>query len=421
MIKTKNRYISDSFIFDSKSYEKEKHKYEPSNICEMPIKWAKAIDFNVYDDVGNKWIDTTSGIFVSNAGHSNPKIKKAIKKQLDNDLMFAYQYNTDIRYKFIKKLLNISPKHFDKAVLLNSGSEATDAAYRLIKIWAKKSNKKYIITFTGSYHGRVLGSDLMGKSKDNTKWSNLVDDDIVFLEFPYDNKGLDLSKLPPINEIAAFFMETYQGWGACFYPQKYIDSINKLCKENNILLCFDEVQSGFYRMGTLYGYMTYGDYKPDLICCGKGITSSLPLSALISTSKIIDLDPTANLSSTHAGNAICCAAGLANLKYLTDKKFQKKLSKSIDYFQTKCKGLIKYSSVKKVNVRGLVAGIIFNDKKITGKIVKNCINDGILMMDTKRESIKLGPPLTITVEALEEVFEVLEYNIMGEQNELNIQ
>ena len=77
--------------------------------------------------------------------------------------------------------------------------------------------------------------------------------------------------------------------------------------------------------------------------------------------------------------------------------------------------------MKKVNVRGLVAGIIFNDKKITGKIVKNCINDGILMMDTKRESIKLGPPLTITVEALEEVFEVLEYNIMGEQNELNIQ
>ena len=161
MVKTKNREITDSFIFDIDSYHKEKHKYEPSNICEMPIKWDKAENFNVFDDKGNKWIDTTSGIFVANSGHSNPKIKDAIKKQLDKNLLFAYQYNTNVRYEFVEKLLGISPNHFNKVVLLNSGSEATDATYRLIKGWAKKNNKKYIVTFTGSYHGRVLGSDLM--------------------------------------------------------------------------------------------------------------------------------------------------------------------------------------------------------------------------------------------------------------------
>ena len=387
----------------------------------MPIKWSKAINFNVYDDNGNKWIDTTSGIFVSNAGHSNPHIKKAISKQLDNNLLFAYQYNTNIRYKFIEKLLNISPNHFNKAVLLNSGSEATDAAYRLIKLWAKKNNKKYIITFTGSYHGRVLGSDLMGKNKTNSKWSNVTDEDIIFLEFPYNNEDIDLDKLPPINEIAAFFIETYQGWGACFYPQKYIDTIHEICVSNNILFCFDEVQSGFYRMGTLYGYMTYNKkYKPDLICCGKGITSSLPLSAVISTKEIIDLDPTANLSSTHAGNALCCAAGLANLEYLTDNKFQKHLSEVTKYFTIQCENLLKYNCVTKVNTRGLVAGIIFNNSKTSANIVKNCIQQGILMMDTKRESIKLGPPLTITIDALQEVFDVLESNIIKEENEFNI-
>lgn len=416
MIKSKYRKITSTFKFDINSYRKEKHKYEPSNICEMPIKWSKAKNFNVYDDLGNKWIDTTSGIFVANAGHSNPKIKRAIKKQINKNLLFAYQYNTEIRQQFLEKLLSISPNHFNKAVLLNSGSEVTDAAYRLIKLWAKKHNKKYIITFSGSYHGRVLGSDLMGKGSDSTSWSNITDNDIVFLNFPYDKQELDISELPPLDQIAAFFIETYQGWGACLYPQPYIDKLNTLSKKHNILLCFDEIQAGFYRMGPLYGYMTYGDYQPDIICCGKGITSSLPLSALISTKEIIDLDPTANLSSTHAGNTLCCAAGLANLEFLTASSFQKKLKEKIKYFENRCNDLIKYSIVDKVNARGMVAGIILENKNQTSNIVENCIKKGILIMDTKRESIKLGPPLTITIDALKEVFNVLEEEI---QNELN--
>jgi acetylornithine/succinyldiaminopimelate/putrescine aminotransferase len=414
MVKTKNREITNSFKFDIDSYKKEKHKYEPSNISEMPIKWDKAENFNVFDDKGNKWIDTTSGIFVANSGHSNPKIKEAIKNQLDDNLMFAYQYNTNIRYEFVKKLLDISPNHFDKVVLLNSGSEATDAAYRLIKGWAKKNNKKYIITFTGSYHGRVLGSDLMGGDKDSTKWSNVVDDDIVFLEFPYEEQELNIDKLPPLNEIATFFLETYQGWGAWFYPQKYIDKLYKISRENNILFCFDEVQSGFYRMGTLYGYQTYGDYKPDLITVGKGLTSSLPLSAVISRKEIIDADSSTNLSSTHAGNTLCCAAGLANLNFLTDDNFQTELKIKSEFVYNKCNELMKYDIIETINVRGLIVGIILNDVDSTNRIVENCIKDGILMMCTKRESIKLGPPLTITIEALEEVFEVLENNIKRE-------
>ena len=106
MVKTKNRFIKD-FNFDTESYYAVKHKYEPSNICEIPVKWSRAKDFNVYDDKGNKWIDMTSGIFVTNAGHSNSDISRAIKNQVDSDLTFSYQYNTDVRDKFIKKLFEI--------------------------------------------------------------------------------------------------------------------------------------------------------------------------------------------------------------------------------------------------------------------------------------------------------------------------
>ena len=407
MVKTKHRIINDNFNFDVKSYRDFKHKYEFSGICEMPVKWNKAIDFNVFDEYGNKWIDMTSGIFVTNAGHLNTEIVEAIKNQLDDELMFAYQYNTDVRLKFIKKLLDISPKHFEKVVLLNSGSEATDAAYRLIKLWGKKKKKKYIVVFEGNYHGRVLGSDLLGGTSDSTSWSNIVDEDIHFLKFPKEGDEVNVKDLPPLDEIAAFFLETYQGWGACFYPQNYIDKLYQISRDKDILFCFDEVQSGFYRMGTLYGYQTYGNYEADIVTVGKGMTSSLPLSAVLSTKDIIDIDMGANLSSTHAGNAVCCAAGLANLNFLTDVDFQKDFQNRVILFEKLNKELENENGVEVVNVRGMVSAIIVKDGDMGNYITEYCVRNGVLPVWTKRESVKLGPPLTISSEAIIESMGVI--------------
>ena len=406
MVKTENRHIKD-FVFEVDSYREFKHKYEPSNICEMPIKWHKARDFNVYDDRGNKWIDMTSGIFVTNAGHSNPLINEAIKNQVDSELTFAYQYNTDIRNEFVKRLLDVSPSHFNKAVLLNSGSEATDAAYRLIKLWGRKNNRKHIVVFTGNYHGRVLGSDLMGGTSTSTDWCNLKDNELWFLPFPKDGDELDLNDLPPLDDIASFFLETYQGWGAWMYPKKYIDELYKISRDNNILFCFDEVQSGFYRMGELYGYMIYGDYKPDIVTLGKGLTSSLPLSAVLSRKEIIDADSSANLSSTHAGNAVCCAAGLANINFLTDDTFQKDFQKRVELFEKLNKELEQEDGVEVVNVKGMVSAIIVKDGDMGNYVTENCLKNGVLTVWTKRESIKLGPPLTISESAIIESMGVI--------------
>jgi 4-aminobutyrate aminotransferase / (S)-3-amino-2-methylpropionate transaminase / 5-aminovalerate transaminase len=408
LIETKHRLIRDGFkLYD---YERDsiRYKYESDYVKpQSTIWWNSAKDFSIFDKDGNKWIDFSSGIFVANAGHSNTEINEAIKNQLDNDLVYSYQYYTEIRRQFTEKLLDCSPDHFEKVVLLNSGSEATDAAYRLIKIWAKKNNKKYIVSFNGSYHGRVLGSDLICGNKDSTEWSNIVDDDIVFIDFPYDKDTVfDPSLLPPPEQIAAFFIETYQGRTAQMYPKPYLQDLYNFAKEKGSLICFDEIQSGFYRMGKLYGYMTYGDYEPDIICLGKGMTSSLPMSAVLSTKELIDVDT--NLSSTHAGNALCCAAGLANINYLTSEKFQKELSERVEVFKDRLRRLEQYGSVSHVNVRGMIAAIIFKDSKEADRVVEFCFNNGIFPVNTSSDSIKLGPPLTITVEAMNEAFDVLE-------------
>lgn len=414
MVKTKNRLIKDSFSLSRGDLAANKKKNEPKSLGEqVPVVWHEAKDFNVYDEDGNKWIDMTSGIFVANAGHSNEKIKQAIKDQLDNNLLFAYQYEARVRDNFVKKLLDVTPTHLDKVALLNTGSEATDACYRIIKGWAKKNNKKYIVCFNGSYHGRVLGSALMCGSREESEWSNMVDNDVVFLDFPYeDSDKFDPSLLPPKEEIAAFFLETYQGWGACMYPAEYIKDLYEFAKEVGALVCFDEVQSGFYRMGEIFGYMTYGGFlKPDLVAAGKGISSCLPMAAVLGRADIIDADEDANLSGTHAGNTLCCAASLANLEFLTEKDFQKELKQKVEYFENRAKSLLIHDSVLKVNCKGMVAGIIFDSTELANKVVEYCLLNGVLPVCTFRESIKLGPPLTITIDAIAEVFDVIEQSL----------
>jgi 4-aminobutyrate aminotransferase/(S)-3-amino-2-methylpropionate transaminase len=414
MIKTINRIIKDDFSLaeDLSREENITSKYESINISpQLPIVWDKAKDFSVYDEEGNKWIDLTSGIFAMNAGHSNTFVNDAIKKQLDSDLVFSFLYPTKIREELAKKLLEVSPNHFEKVVLLNTGSEATDIAYKMIKTWAKKNNKKYIVSFKGCYHGRVLSSDLISSGPENSDWSNVKDEDLVFLDFPYkpDDK-FDPSLLPPGDQIAAYFIETYQGWGAWMYPDHYMREMYKFAKDNGSLVCFDEIQAGMYRMGTLYGYMTYGDYiKPDIICAAKALSAPLPLSAVLSSSELID--GITKVGGTNSGNPLCCASTIANIEFLTNKDFQKELKQKTVLFEKRLKKLEKFDIIDVVNVKGMVSGIIFHEKEDADKVVVDCVKNGVMVMNTWSTSIKIGPPLTITIDAINEALDVIEASI----------
>lgn len=409
-METKYRKIKKNFILKYTKYHEERIKNEPDCIRNaLPIVWHKAKNFTIEDESGNRWIDHTSGIFVANAGHANEHVGNAIKKQIDSSMFFSFLYDTKIRNDLTNKILEISPKYFDKVVLASTGTEATDLAYKLIKYWGKNNNKKYIISFRGSYHGRALSCDLFSGNESSSDWSRTKDDDVVFLDFPYNSDvKFDSSLLPSPDKIAAIFLETYQGWGAWMYPQKYIKDLYNFAKTNNILVCFDEIQSGFYRMGKLYGYQTYGDYiEPDLICVGKGITSSLPLSAVITNKKLTDNGVNMALGGTHSGNPICCSAAIANIEFLSDSNFQENLIQKIKIFERCCNDLLKFSIVKKVNVKGMVAGLIFDTVEMADKIVFDCVYNGVLPVRTYRNSIKLAPPLTIDNEAIYESFEVI--------------
>ena len=418
MINTKNRKISDSFVLQPTELTQKKRKYESMALSDqMPIAWDRAENYSVFDRDGNKWIDMTAGIFTTNAGHSNPLVCDAIKKQVDK-LAFSFLYNTEIRYEFIEKLLDVSPKHFEKAVLLSSGSEVTDIAIKLLKFWAKKNNRKHVITFEGSYHGRTLGSDFLCGTETSTDWSGMKDNVINFIKFPYEDQEFDPSILPDPKDIAAFFLETYQGWGAWLYPDKYLKDLYKFAKKHGILICFDDIQAGFYRMGTLYGYMSYGDYlEPDMICLGKGISSSLPMAVVLARKELIDVDKKAVVGGTHSGNAVCCAASIANIEFLTSKEFHKDFKERCKIFEKRSQDLLKYDEITHINSRGMVTGIITKNTESATSVVKKCINKGVLPVCTFKNAIKLGPPLTITADAINEAFDVIEESFEEQKNE----
>ena len=414
-VKTRHRFIEEGFSLEERFTQTRSFnpsEYESNQICsQLPIFWDKAKDFSVFDKRGNKWIDMTSGIFAMNVGHSNPKVTQAIKEQLDKDLSFSFLYPTEIRKEFARKLLRASPDYFEKMVILNTGSEATDMAYKIIKDWAEKNGKKYIVAFEGSYHGRVLSSDLVSGNTESSKWSNVEDKDVHFVKFPYrESDKFEPGDLPPPDQIAAFFLETYQGWGAWMYPEHYMNDLYSFAKENNILICFDEIQAGLYRMGELYGYMTYGDHiQPDIICLAKALSAPLPLSVVLTTSELVDNVP--KLGGTHSGNPLCCAASMANIDILTEDQFQSDLKKKCALFEGRLKKLESYSCIDVVNVRGMIAGLIFNTPESANKVVVHCVKQGVMPVNTWSTSIKLGPPLTITMEALEEALGVIEEGV----------
>ena len=182
-------------------------------------------------------------------------------------------------------------------------------------------------------------------------------------------------------------IETFQGWGALFYPKGYIQELIKICKKNDIIVTFDEMQAGFSRTGKNFGFQHYG-IKPDLICCGKGMGGGVPLSGVIGRGEILDLPEVGNMSSTNSANPISCSAGLAVLEEIEKRKLT--LGSDI-------KGKILHKELNKISNtglfqvygKGLIAALVFS-KKIPNvelklkNLVQECIEDGLLLVYTSR-------------------------------------
>ena len=337
-VETKYRHICTQIPHpDSVPTLEKLRRLEPTSMRGMPqIVWDRAEDIQVFDKYGNKWLDWSSGVLVTNAGHGVKEVRQAIIDQVNSGLLHNYVFPSEERAELAELLISVAPKGLDKVFLLTTGSEATECAIKLARTHGIKvgGNRKIgIVGYTRGFHGRTLGSQQAGGMAGQKNWIVNEDPRILNAPFPdgywtedtsFDSFLKTLSDRGLTGEdIAGVMMETYQGVGPDFAPTDYVKKLRAWCDENNVVLVFDEVQAGFGRTGKFWAFEHYG-VEPDIICCGKGISSSLPLSAVIGREALMDQYGPGAMTSTHTGNPVCCAAAVAAISKILREKMTEK-------------------------------------------------------------------------------------------------
>ncbi|MCE5273199.1 aspartate aminotransferase family protein [bacterium] len=433
-VDTPNRKIKTAIpVPESLPIIESLRRNEPLSMSGQPlVLWSHAQGATVWDKWGNQWIDWSSGVLITNAGHNHPKINKAILDQVKGGLLTSYCFPNDPRAELAQLLVDVTPPSMDKAFILTTGSETVECAFKLMRTYGLKKYGKHkitVVSFERDFHGRTLGAQMLGGSPALKEWIVNLDPNIVQVPFPDGfrtpdtsfglfEKSLAAKGITP-DMVAGVLMETYQGGGASFAPPEYVQALRKWCDANGALFCCDEVQAGFGRCGTMFGWENYG-ILPDLACFGKGISSSLPISAVVGRKEVMDLYGPNEMTSTHTGNPVCAAAAVANIKAILEEKIVEHgaamgriLHEGLKAIQKKFPAVIG-----SVQGKGMVAGLhmvkkggIEPDGDLAWNIINSCVEKGLLMFSPVgmgSATVKINPPLVIEEGALREGLAVLE-------------
>jgi len=405
---------------------------EPQSMMgQPPVVWDRAEGFQVMDRWGNVWIDWSSGVLITNAGHGRKEIRKALEAAMKKPLLSTYVFVHEQRAELTRALQALAPDRTYQVFLLTTGSEAIENAIKLAKTYALDKHgekKRVIVGFQNAFHGRTLGAQLAGGIPALKRW--IVDEGRTFVQVPFPDgyKNEDISfelflktlkklKVKP-REIAGVITESYQGVGPDFLPVEYAQELQSFCREHDIVMMFDEVQSGFGRTGKMFCYQHYG-IKPDLIICGKGISSSLPLAAVIGRKDIMGLYAPGSMTSTHSASPLPVIAAVENLKIIQREKLVDHAAEMESVLMPRLAQIQgKYSDrLGCLHGKGLVAGIQAvksgskePDAATAQAINLKCLHKGVLMfapVGIAGECIKIAPPLVIPEDALRESIDVL--------------
>ena len=401
-------------------------RYEPRAMRgQPPIVWDRATGFQVFDAYGNCWVDWSSGVLITNAGHGHPAIREAIAAQAAKGLLTNYCFPSAERAALVERLAGLLPEPLKKIFLLTTGSEAVECAIKLCRNWGLRKGgrrKNVIVSFEKAFHGRTLGSQQAGGIPALKEWIANLDPGFVQVPFPdgfwTEDTSFDLflSSLRDAgiaaHDVAGVILETYQGGTAAFAPKAYMQSLRDWCHGHGALLVCDEVQAGFGRTGTMWGFEHSG-IVPDIATFGKGITGSLPLSAVAGAAEVMDQFPPGSMTSTHTGNPVCCAAALASIGVIESEGLVARSALNGAFLHERLKQIAQpHAQNGAVLGKGLVAALICidpatrrPDSALASEIVRRAIEQGVLLFNPvgyQGSSVKIAPPLSITREALED-------------------
>jgi 4-aminobutyrate aminotransferase len=411
------------------------HKFlSPSYTRSYPLVAKEGRGALVEDVDGNVFLDFAAGIAVVSTGHCHPEVVAAIQKQCAE---LIHMSGTDFYYsnmvELAEKLAAITPGEGPKRIYFgNSGTEAIEAAIKLVKYHTKRDK---LIAFHGAFHGRTMGSlSLTASRAVQRKGFGTLLSGVFHMPFPDTYRGtygvrpehasedclsylvneLFRRRVDP-EEVAGIFIEPIQGEGGYLpAPPEFLQGLAKICREHGILLVADEVQSGMGRTGKWWA-VDHAGVVPDVICAAKGIASGMPLSAVISSAKIMDWKPGAH-ASTFGGNPVCIAAALATIKLLEGGYIDNAARMGEFIMRRTADWTRRHKIVGEVRGRGLMIGIEFvrNQKtkekapELRNQIVTRAFEKGLLVLGSGDTTIRLCPPLVIDEEQADCAIRILD-------------
>jgi acetylornithine/succinyldiaminopimelate/putrescine aminotransferase len=366
----------------------------------IPIERAEGV--YLYGPDGKSYMDMISGIGVSAVGHRHPYVIQAIKNQLDKHLhvMVYGEYIQSISNDLAKKLTSLLPPALNCVYFVNSGTEANEAALKLAKRYAGRSE---IISCRKSYHGSTHGSLSVSGNETKKQAFRPLLPDVSFIDY---NKTSDLDQIT--TRTSCVIMETIQGDAGVRIPDRaYLQAVRKRCYETGALLILDEIQCGMGRTGKLFAFEHFG-IVPDILTTAKAFGGGLPIGAFIASEEIMKTlshNPMLGHITTFGGNPVCCASALATLEVIENEN----LLALVEAKGKLIEQLIQHKKIKEIRRIGLLFAIDFETAETVNTIVNYAKEKGVICywFLSHPYSIRIAPPLTITEEEIRKACAVI--------------
>jgi acetylornithine/N-succinyldiaminopimelate aminotransferase len=367
---------------------------------DVDIETAKGVI--LIDKNGKKYIDLISGISVSNVGHCNPKVVEAIVAQSQKfmHLMVYGELNQSPQVKYAQQLTSLLPANLDCVYFTTSGSEAAEGALKLAK---RATGRTEIVTFENAYHGSSHGAlSVMGNEYFKNSFRPLLPGIRIL---PFNN----IEALKSINNhTAAVIIEPVQGEAGLRKAEGvFLKKLREKCTQTQTLLIFDEIQSGFGRTGSLFAFEQY-NVVPDILLIAKGMGGGLPIGAFVASYPLMQLftnNPVLGHINTFGGNAVCVAAAQATLEVI----LQEKLTSRAIEIEKVIRQNLKHPLIKDLRLFGALGAIDFFDETLNMKVIKSCIENGVLSdwFLFCPTAMRIAPPLTITDQELLDALNII--------------
>ena len=353
----------------------------------FPINISKGKGAIVWDVSGNEYIDCMGGYGVALIGHCNDRVVNAIKNQSEKLITCHMSIYNNVRLEFLEKMSEISPKKLSKIFFSNSGAESTEAA---LKFSRKFTGKSGIIAMSGGYHGKTFGALSVTHNEKYRKSFQPLLEGVKFV--PYSNPSKIEESLD--DSIGTVIIEPIQGETGIIVPSDgVLQQIRKICDQNNLVLIFDEIQTGLGRTGRMWAGEHWST-TPDIMCLAKGIAGGLPMGLTLCKPEILDAMKVGEHSSTFAGNPLSCSAGIATIESIIEENLVENAAKVGNIFKN---GLFQLKENHRIvrDVRGLGLMLALELRFDIKDILFDGIKEGLLMLYSGRNIIRLLPPLVL--------------------------